>query len=246
MLNARRRRQQGGAHEREREVDPLFAWIAEHAPLLGTVLIFSLTIVRVLRVASFDPATATALVHASGLVSIVMGVLVTSFPAILLGTVLYLIFLAQGGPGSPVQRRAAWLVALVIYVLLTVLLPWPRLLIVTAFFVVIFFVQRRLRWELELFAVVAFLVTNLLDVPTVWLPPERVEVSGSTPVTAYVLAVDSDWTTLLLDADRRVLVVPTSQVNARTVCNVEHVTTSRTISQVILGEAGGARNPPCP
>lgn len=226
--------------------DPLLAAISSHLPLLATVLLFALTIVRVLRVSAFDPATATALVRESGPVAIVIGVLVTSFPSLLWILAYFLVLLAHGGPGSHAQRRFAWLVALAAWYLLTVVEPWPALLIASAFLIVVFIVQRRLKWSVEVFAITATIVASFLDVPRMWLPPERVDLAGAKTVTAYVLSVDSDWTTLLEEVDRRILVVPTGDIIGRTVCNVTRVLRSRTISQILFGEEGGARNPPCP
>jgi hypothetical protein len=225
--------------------DPLIRWAADHAPLLATGLIFAFIVVRVLRVSEFDPATATTLIRESGPVSVVTGVLATSLPDLMIPGMVFLLILAQGGPGTPTQRRAAILTVGTAFLVLVVVIPWAFLLRVFLLLVVIFFAQRRLKWPLEYFAVVAVLVTFLLDVPVMWLPPERVELMSRDNVTGYVLATDSEWTSVLLEEDREVLIVRTYEVSERTVCNVEDPGKGRTLSQLLLREEGGLRNPLC-
>lgn len=226
--------------------DPLTQWAANHATLLLTVALFVLVVIRVLRVSAFDPATAAALVREIGIVSIVIGALVLSLPGLLQSAAVFLAFLALGGPGSTVQRRAASTIASVIVLLLSVVLPWLQLIFFLILLVLIVVVWRRVKWPLELFAVVAVLVSSLLDVSEVWLPPEDVLLTDGRRVTGYVLSVEPEWTTLLREDDRAILLVKTKEVEERSVCNVERVPTTRSIGQIILGERGGARNPPCP
>ena len=119
---------------------------------------FLFVVVRVLRVSEFDPGTATAIVRETGVVSVVLGVLATSLPGLVIVAALFLLLVALGGPGTQVQRRAALITALTAYVLLTAILPWPGLIAVTAFFLVVFLVWRRIRWPLEYFAVFAVVI----------------------------------------------------------------------------------------
>jgi hypothetical protein len=206
--------------------------------------LFLFVVVRVLRVSEFDPGTATAIVRETGVVSVVLGVLATSLPGLVTVAALFLLLVALGSPGTQVQRRAALITALTAYVLLTAILPWPGLIAVTAFFLVVFLVWRRIRWPLEYFAVFAVVISTLLDVPRVWLPAEDVRFAESR-VTAYVLSVESDWMTLLREGDRSIMIVKTTEVESRNVCNVGGVSGARTIGQILLGERGGPRNPPC-
>lgn len=226
--------------------DPVGRWAASHAPLLASVTLFVLVIIRVLRVSAFDPATAAALVRETGLVSIVIGALVLSMPGLLQAAAVLLTFLSLGGPGSSTQRRAAATIASLIVLLLTVILPWLHLIVFLFFLVIIALLWRRLRWPLEIFAVAAVFVGSLLDVSEVWLPPENVRLIDGGRITGYVLSVDRDWTSVLRERNRAIILVRTAEVATRTVCNVEEVPATRTIGQIILGERGGGRNPPCP
>jgi hypothetical protein len=229
----------------DRSTDPLLLWAASHVPLLATTLLFLFVVVRVLRVSEFDPGTATTVVREAGVVSVVLGVLATSLPSLVMIAALFLLLVGLGGPGTDVQRRVALITALSAYVLLTAILPWPRLIAVTVTLLVVFLVWRKIRWPLEYFAVVALVVTALLDVPRVWLPAEDVRLAESR-VTAYVLSVESDWMTLLREGDRSIMIVKITEVESRNVCNVDGVSEARTIGQILLGERGGPRNPPCP
>jgi hypothetical protein len=176
--------------------DPVGRWAASHAPLLATVGLFVLVVIRILRVSAFDPATAAALVRETGIVSIVMGALVSSLPGLLQATAVLLTFFALGGPGSSGQRKAAWTITSLVVLLLTVVLPWLHLIIFLLFLVIIALLWAKLRWPLEILAVAAVLIGSLLDVSKVWLPPENVRLTDGRLITGYVLSVDGDWTSV--------------------------------------------------
>jgi hypothetical protein len=175
-----------------------------------------------------------------------MGILVTSLPRLLQGAIVLLIFLSIGGPGTTSQKRAAWGAAGIAWLLLTVLLDWLVLLLMTVLFGLFVLLWRRLRWQLELPTVMAVVIVTLLDVPAMWLPPEQLRFVDREPLVAYVLSADGEWLTLLTEHDRRILVTRQSNVSTRTVCNLQPINSSRTISQVILGESGTPNNPDCP
>lgn len=221
-------------------------WPQDHAPFLASVVLFLLVVIRVLRVSGFDPATAATLVRESGLVTIALGALVGSLPALLVGAAFYLVILAMGGPGESSHRAAAWTAAVILWSLLTILLPWISLLTTTALLVVLVLVQRKLKWRLEYFAVLGFLSFLLLDQPRMWLPPENVAIASREPTVAYVLSVDSEWTTLLREDNRAIVIVENADVMSRTVCNLVPQASTRTIGQIVFGEQGGSRNPACP
>ncbi len=225
--------------------DAFVAWLREHTPLLATCLFLSLVVLRVLSTSQFDPATATTVIRTSGPLAISLGVLVTSLPQLLSATAFFLMIVARGGPGSPTQRRLAFTAVSVILLIITALAPWPQLLFTIAFLTGVFFFQGKFGWPLEFFAVIGLAVNLLLTVPDVWLPPEAITMSQGQAHVAYVLEVDSDWMTLLSEADRSVTIVSTEDVASREVCNLTRRTSQPTIYQLILGEKGGIRNPIC-
>jgi len=175
-----------------------------------------------------------------------MGALVSSLPGLLQAIALLATFFALGGPGPAGQRRAAWTITSLIVLLLTIVLPWLHLIAFMVFLVIITLVWRKVRWPLEIFAVAAVLSGSLLDVSKVWLPPEVVRLADGRRITGYVLSVDGEWTSVLRESNRAIILVRSDNVAARTVCNVARVPATRTIGQIILGERGGGRNPPCP
>jgi hypothetical protein len=218
-------------------------WVVDHAPFVASVGLFLLVVMRVLRVSSFDVATASTLIRETSVVSLVLGVLVGVLPGLLSGAAIYLLILATG-PGAPTYRSMAWFAVVLIWFLLTVLLPWIALIITTLLLVGIFLAQRKLKWPLEVWAVISFLLTVVIDQPRMWLPPERISVAG-THLTGYVLDAGSEWTTVMLEDDRSIVIVQSAEVEERTVCNLAPRSSGRTIGQLILGEEGGSRNPLC-
>lgn len=91
-----------------------------------------------------------------------------------------------------------------------------EILFAMIFFVLIVFIGGQL-WESQ------ELRTRLA---TPFLPSERISFanggSASPEITGYVLDVDQSghWTTLLLEAERTVVIVPTSSITARSVCSL--------------------------
>jgi hypothetical protein len=107
-------------------------WAVEHAPFLASLALFLLIVIRVLRVAEYDVGTATTLIRSTGPVALVLGVLVTTAPFLVAGATVFLFAVAVPGVGTETQRNAAYLVALIGWLLLTSLVPWTCFLIVTA------------------------------------------------------------------------------------------------------------------
>jgi hypothetical protein len=226
--------------------DSNLSWAADHAPLLGSMLLFVLVVVRVMRVAAFDPATAAALVRESGTLEIVLGVLVTSFPPLLLGGIVCLLMLAVVNRESGSVRDLAFGAALAGLLLLTVVLPWTSLIAYSIALVAVIVLARLLQWSGEFIVLLMSVVLIVLTVSEVWLPPEEILLEGGTDTVGYVLSVEPEWTTILEEADRSILLVPSEDVISRKVCNLESQSEAPTIWQASLGEEGGIRNPECP
>lgn len=226
--------------------DPVVTWATDHLPFLASLALFVAVVVRVLRVSEFDIGTATTLMRETGPVTLVLGVLVTSLPGLVIAAAFYLMILAVGGPGTRLQRRAAYVATLALWLVLTALVPWTTLIVVTLLLLGLYFFQRKFRWSLEFFAVATVVLTLFLDQPQVWLPPEIIDLADRGPVVGYVVSVDGEWTTILEEDHRQVDVVPSTSVHGRTVCNLSPRTSARTLGQILNGDYGGERNPPCP
>ena len=147
-------------------------WALSHTPLLATVGLFVLTVIRIVRVASFDPATAAALVRETGVASVVMGTLVGFLPFLLWAAAVALTFFAQSDRGSSSQREGARAAIIVIFGLLMILLPSLHLLVYFLVWVVLR-LRRKLGWFGWLLAPTStslvVVIWLLLDVPTMWL-----------------------------------------------------------------------------
>lgn len=78
-------------------------------------------------------------------------------------------------------------------------------------------------------AVAAALLVPLLLNGSMWLPSESVRLADGTQVRVYVLAVETDWTTMLRAKDRKIVRLPSAEVIGREVCNESPV---RTLAQL--------------
>ncbi len=65
--------------------------------------------------------------------------------------------------------------------------------------------------------VVTWLLVSFSGVP--WLPPERIKTESST-IVGYVLSDGAQWTSVLTEYDRRVLLVRTEDIASRTPCRL--------------------------
>jgi hypothetical protein len=239
-----------GRQGTETEDEPL---IWRHLPLLLTTVSFVFVVVKVYRVAGSDSATAQAIVSSSGVPSVVLGALVSLLPSLVTLAAFLSALLLYYEVGRRSQRRLWWevLVAGPLFGLL--LLPWPSavvlFVILTAYVVARVWRAKREKevvdktipdWPALAFSI---LISTFIT-PTMWLPPEVVSLVGEPEEVAYVLSSDSEWTTLLEDGSRRVIVVRTDDVESRTVCNLTG-RPPRSLMQVIEGD-GGQPNPECP
>jgi hypothetical protein len=64
--------------------------------------------------------------------------------------------------------------------------------------------------------------------------PEVIALAGKPEQVAYVLSSDGEWTTLLEEGSRRVVIVRTGDIASRTVCNLTD-RPRRSLMQVIEG-----------
>jgi hypothetical protein len=69
----------------------------------------------------------------------------------------------------------------------------------------------------------------------VWLPAEVLHIQNQTPVVGYVVAIEDDWTTILLEDGRTVEEIRSGDLLGREVCNLTPHS-GRPLAQVIAGE----------
>lgn len=233
----------------ETESEPLL-W--RHLPLLLTTVSFIFVVVKVYRVAGSDSATAQAILSSSGVPAVILGALVSLLPSLVTLAAFLSALLLYYEVGRRGQRRLWWevLVAAPLFGLL--LLPWPSAVVL--FVILIAYVAARV-WRAKRkkevdktipdWPALAFVILiSTFITPTMWLPPEVVSLVGEPEEVAYVLSSDSEWTTLLEEGSRRVIIVRTDDVESRTVCNLAD-RPPQSLMQVIEGD-GGHANPECP
>jgi hypothetical protein len=74
---------------------------------------------------------------------------------------------------------------------------------------------------------------------TPWLPAERIRVSQQRAFTGFVLSVDDQWTSVLVNSDRSVRRIKSSAVSSREVCSASETKGSRSTIWDLFGSKPG-------
>jgi hypothetical protein len=209
----------------------------ENKSLAIAGITFSIVVFRMLATANFDSTVAIALVtHSStstvllGLAVTVFGVIVAALPALL---ILSALGLGEGGWRAKLLVFPALLVA-------SVLAPAYALLIsvgVSSFVALVaLFIRFRLGGKttppgeqgptspLSL-AAVSLLVLALVASSPPWYATEIVQTTSHGTFSGYVLGFEDNWTTILTEQDRTLLIIPASEITFRQVCRTDALRT---------------------
>lgn len=190
-------------------------WVRSHPAMVVSLATFLYVAFQIHKAADFEVNTTVELLHAGGISTVLVGVLLVQLPIELL-----LFTLAAGWwlmavkpPAAPPATRPAVdprtppkLVLAVLLVLSFYTSPWPMFLIsaaVAGFATAIAHRSRRgrilqptyARRALGVLAVVSLLI--LVQRPTIWVPAESVTTTDNGVLVGYVIAEDGQWTTLL-------------------------------------------------
>jgi hypothetical protein len=246
-----RKNRQGGVAPSTDDGNGSVNLLSDHAPLIGTILVFGFVILKVYQVARLDTTTTLTLIARSSPAPLILGTFLSVLPALVISVSLWLafgIYQVKSEETQKILMRILLLVALIA----ALLLPWPIAIETWAIVMVLIaaLLLRKHRGKgvspgSDLAIVVAVGIVNVLLTSAVWLPAEVVQTQQQGPLIAYVIAYDDTWTTMLRDSDRRIFIVPTDQINSRVVCDLSH-SSARSVTQIILGESGARRNPKCP
>jgi hypothetical protein len=93
-------------------------------------------------------------------------------------------------------------------------------------------------------SVTPFVVDALIR-PDLWLPAERLKASDGSELVGYVVGLDGDWMTILLEAERRLELLPKGKVVSRHVCSVSSTARRQTLVELIFRLKPRLRYPPC-
>lgn len=223
--------------------------LLQHFPLLATVLAFVFVVVKIYRVSGLDTATALTLISRAGVATVILGALLGVLPQISASALTWIAFAFYHSKDAETRTLLAS-VATIILVPGSLLLPWPSAavlwVIVLLLVVAILLRQRRGKeaGSVDLAGIIIVGISTVLITPTMWLPSEVVRIQNESPAIGYVITADNQWTIIMREDDRKIAVVPSRDVLARTVCNLTNGP-SRSISQMVYGESAGNRNPSC-
>jgi hypothetical protein len=221
-----------------------------------SILPLAIAVLRVARVADFDPQTAGTIVARSSIFGVVVGALLPVLPLLLVaGAAAYVLLPTDFGLGrdSPLGEvvqsflRTTAAIGLVI-------VPW-RIVLGGAVFVGVLLANewlfgprrretRSARFGRALGGGLAGVLALSVVVPsTPWIQRERIELHDSeSTIVGYVIDADAHWVTILEDAPRRIVIARGDTVTVRTPCGTE--LTSKSVL-ALLFRAPAAEYPPC-
>lgn len=208
-----------------------------------TAVGFLVLVARVWAVARFNTTVALGLLGAAGAAQVFLAEAVVLAPLALLGACLVL-WQAIWATFRPEHPPTEWLSVAVLLTAVAVLFvpPLYSLLIVLSVLVRSAQVMARgtwvrlrgrpiptprdapwrVGWFWTFIGTLVLLVYGLLVLilPSPWMPSEVVELADHTSMVGYVVAQRDAWTTVLRDSDRALLVLPSSRIVSRTVCQL--------------------------
>lgn len=206
---------------------PIRRALHDHPATVLSLLAGALVILRLIGVTGYHLDVALALLGAAGPANVLIGTAITLIPYFLPSLAALALAVALFAPAFAGHRRAALAVAALVLVLAAEASPVFLLAFMVPISVVAAILQRRRPpatradapsdWEWVPMVVPAFGMLLVFNSP--WLAPEVVGVEGN-HVFGYVVSSDGEWTTILDDSDREVLIVDSSSVSSRTPCQL--------------------------
>ena len=200
----------------------------------GTLLVVAFVILKVLAVAKADMFTGLAIINASGIISVIVGVALSSLPILAAGLFtigVYRVAMSELGIRDITWSFVAWGLAILAAVVL--LAPWP----VVALGFLTFFIGRitrnlkregwRIRRPLRYVAQVVLILLALSPLVYVaqdalfvmWVPREKLQFNdGKAPFVGYVLEDKEGWMSALKSQERKVFRIESKTVTDRSLC----------------------------
>jgi hypothetical protein len=204
--------------------EKLSSSVEQNVPLVATMVIFGLVVIKVVTVSRFSLDIALALVHSAGPGAVLVGALVSLLPIIV-----FYFYLLVGSEivGARRQKRKPrflyWfggLVALSFILLMSLLQVALIVVLLTAEWV-----YRRHDESKPVHTARGLLVSLLLIFLTagqMWLPTEVVQSRNGTRIVGFVTHSDSTWTVVLTEKTTTLVTLRTPDVISRRVCHVQH------------------------
>ncbi|RGC70302.1 hypothetical protein C5N14_07750 [Micromonospora sp. MW-13] len=234
------------------------SFFSTHLALSLSAIPVLLVFLRVGRVAGFEPTTLIMLIETVDVFRLALTTLIQWGPPLILMAI-GLSFVSMSRLEAPqasdnVRINTAVRHLFATGLLLCILTTSPTMLAAVAAFVLInalteriwkFIDRRRRRPPIyaDLGAIYFTLAALLLLAPnSMWLPAENIHTAGSSAVTGYVLKENDDRTTVLVDSDRRIIVIPSDSITTREPCRLDP--TTKPLAAYIGGATASV--PQCP
>jgi hypothetical protein len=228
----------------------------ERMSLFAAVFGFALLLVKIMRVSHLNSRSSLGLLSTVGPVEIILGAMVTHFPAILFVIALLVTWWGAGSFAVLRTVTTGHMAAAATVLFAVMLLPWP---FVAALFVVggARFLHRRFRPEGvqragRYYILVGAAAVLLITDADPWLPPETFALKDGTELLGYALAepeTSTGWVVLLHHGNRSVLRIREESIAERKPCHLteadfelEHFPS---LLQVAIGESSDLPEPEC-
>jgi hypothetical protein len=194
----------------------------------ATAILFAFLIVKVLVISRGDIPTALAILHTAGLVTIVVGGLLSGLPILAAAMLTATAYRLADSPTLPGAALFSTVLAVCFFVAPVWIVIFSMLLGLTVSWASYHRPWRRAGRAGRALDIVAWTVLALVGAVlveaalyTVWLPHERLTVSRpSSLVVGYVLDDGGGWLSMLQSGTRRIVRYRTEDVTVRTLCSV--------------------------
>lgn len=206
--------------------------------LVAGFVSFVLVLFRVLAVSRFEPTVAAGLISRAPTTSVLVGTALGLMPPLLVVSAVLLLVLGFRSPSGMPGRDYFRILGVAAGVLSLVVAPAAALLVngllLGAVALAVTGGVRRdaaFDWDqwrssamrstsTRVFVVAALAgasIGTLLQTEP-WFPREQLDLETVGPVIGYIVGLDGDWVTVLVEGDRRLLVLPASGLKARAIC----------------------------
>ncbi|MEX2251475.1 MAG: hypothetical protein WD895_05325 [Acidimicrobiia bacterium] len=207
--------------------DRSWSGLQPHVGLIATLALFIFVVARILFVARMNTITARAVVATSGAVEVALGIVTSSYWALILLAFVILDVGRRVAARSGRDTGALLALEVLVGLIAVFLVPFWVAVALNGFVLLFQFLDERREKKTGFSAApienaMAYVWGLVLSVfvlgGTVWLPPEVIEIDSSRPVVGYVLSADAQWTSILTEAGRIVIVRESESVVGRTIC----------------------------
>jgi hypothetical protein len=213
-----------------------------HIGLITTAFIFVFVVTEVLVASRMNVATATAIISSAGAIDVALGVLTASYSPV----ILILLFTVDAWRAItdwrplPVYLEAGLILTTLVFVPLDGALVSIAILVVFNLGDVWFERRRGIRpepWRAGGTAAITFFVAVFLFAAPVWVPAEAIAIEGREPINGYVVGIDADWTTILVEDDRSIMMIRSDGITERLVCTTDEDPPDKSVMQLVIGSS---------